>query len=162
MAIRYLKTVLLALVALLALLYAGQNLVNLDAALQAVAYVMRMEDHAIYARSLGPAVDSPALAAAALSAIITGEVVAGVLAARGCWDLWKARRAPAATFLAAKSWGLLGCGIGLVVWMGLFGVVGGAYFQMWQTPAGSASLGGAFQYQAMCAFVLLFVNMPDA
>jgi predicted small integral membrane protein len=58
--------------------------------------------------------------------------------------------------------GLLGCGIGLVVWMGLFGVVGGAYFQMWQTPAGSASLGGAFQYQAMCAFVLLFVNMPDA
>lgn len=162
MAIRYLKMVLLVLVALLALTYAGQNLANLDAAMQAVAYVMRMDDHAVYPDSFGMAIDNPALTAVALATIIVGELAAGVLAGKGAWDLWHARRAPAAEFQAAKTIGLLGCGLGIVVWMGLFWVVGGAYFQMWQTAAGSASLGGAFHYLSMCAFVLLFVNMADA
>jgi predicted small integral membrane protein len=53
-------------------------------------------------------------------------------------------------------------GLALVVWMDLFSVVGGAYFQMWRTPPGSAPLGGAFQYPSMRACVLLLVNMPDA
>ncbi|GAA4854955.1 DUF2165 family protein [Luteimonas vadosa] len=162
MAIRLLKVVLLALVALLALLYAAQNVANLDAALQAVAYVLRMDDHAVYPDTVGVAIDSPAVAALALSVIIAGEMAAGLFAAKGAWDLWAARSDAPAAFQAAKTWGLLGCGLGLVVWMGLFAVVGGAFFQMWQTPAGSASLAGAFQYASLCAFVLLFVNMPDA
>lgn len=161
MAIRYLKMVLLVLVALLALTYAGQNLANLDAAMQAVGYVMRMDDHDIYPDGFGMAIDNPALTAVALATILAGELAAGVLAAKGASDLWRARRATAAEFQAAKSMGLLGCGLGIIVWMGLFSIVGGAFFQMWQTAAGSASLGGAFQYMSMCAFVLLFVNMAD-
>lgn len=161
MAIRILKAVLLALVALLALFYAAQNVANLDPALQAVAYVLRMDDHAVYPGTFGMAIDSPAVAAVALSVIIAGEAAAGLLAGKGAWDLWAARTASGARFQAAKAYGLLGCGIGIVVWMGLFATVGGAFFQMWQTPAGSASLTGAFQYFAMCALVLVFVNMPD-
>lgn len=122
MAIRYLKMVLLVLVALLALTYAGQNLANLDAAMQAVAYVMRMDDHAVYPDSIGMAVDIPALTVAALATIIAGELIAGVLAAKGSWNLWRARRSPAAEFQTAKTIGLLGCGLGIVVWMGLFSV----------------------------------------
>lgn len=113
MAIRYLKMVLLVLVALLALTYAGQNLANLDAAMQAVAYVMRMDDHAVYPDSIGIAVDSPALTVAALATIIADELAAGVLAAKGSWNLWRARRSPAAEFQAAQTIGLPGCGLGL-------------------------------------------------
>ena len=49
----------------------------------------------------------------------------------------------------------------MVVWFGLFGVIGGAYFQMWQTEIGALSLEGAFQYAGMSGIVLLFVNMAD-
>lgn len=32
---------------------------------------------------------------------------------------------------------------------------------MWQTPAGSASLVGAFQYFASMALVALFISLPE-
>ena len=162
MAIRYLKIVLLVFISLFCLMYAAQNISNLDAAYQAVAYVLRMDDHAVYTTAFGPAIHSPALAWLALALIIATELAAGIATAKGCWDLWTARTATAATFNASKTWALVGCGLGLVVWLGFFSVIGGAYFQMWQTQAGALSLGGAFQYLGICAFVLLFVNAPDA
>ena len=161
MAIRYLKIVLLAFIALLCLMYGGQNLVNLDAAYQAVGYVLRMDEHTVYPASFGPAIHSPALTWLALAMIISTELGAGIVTAKGCLDLWAARAAPANTFNARKTWALFGCGLGIVVWLGFFSVIGGAYFQMWQTQAGALSLQGAFQYTAICAFVLLFVNATD-
>jgi predicted small integral membrane protein len=47
------------------------------------------------------------------------------------------------------------------VWLGFFGVVAGAYFQMWQTEVGQNSLAGAFQFFGSCAIVFLIVNMAD-
>ena len=76
-------------------------------------------------------------------------------------DLWGARKAPADTFNAAKAFALLGCGTGIVVWLGLFLVFGGALFQMWQTSAGALSLEGAFQYFGACAFIFLIVSSAD-
>lgn len=49
----------------------------------------------------------------------------------------------------------------IVVWFGLFMVLAGAYFQMWQTELGAASLAGAFQLVGASGIVLLFVNMAD-
>ena len=161
MAIRYLKIMLVIFVSLLCLMYAAQNVANLDAAYTFVASAAGMQDHAAYPSSFGPSVSSPALVWTALAVIIVGEFAAGLLAAKGAWDLWAARRAPAAGFNAAKTCALLGCGGGMVVWFGLFGAIGGAYFQMWQTPLGSASLEGAFQFAAQIGIVMLFVNMSD-
>lgn len=162
MAIRYLKAVLVAFVALLSLMYATQNLVNLEQAYQAVAYAVGMQEHGVYPRAFGPAFAHPALVWTSLGVIVALEYAAGLAAAKGAWDLWSARRARASDFNAAKTYAVLGPGLGMVVWFGLFGVVGGAYFQMWQTQAGALSLEGAFQYAGSCALVLLFVNMTDS
>ncbi|MGM0481805.1 MAG: hypothetical protein ACQEQZ_07735 [Pseudomonadota bacterium] len=43
----------------------------------------------------------------------------------------------------------------------LFTVFGGAFFQMWQTEIGAASLQGSFQYLGSIALVTLFVSLPD-
>lgn len=161
MPVRLLKIVLVALIALLCLMYAAQNLVNLDAAFGAVGYVLGMSGHSVYPASFGPAVTHPTLVGAAVGTIIAFEIAAGLLAAWGCLDLWRARRAAAVVFDAAKTRALLGCGLGLVVWLGLFSVGGGAYFQMWQTQIGTGSLNNAFQYIGMCGVVLIFVNMPE-
>lgn len=72
-----------------------------------------------------------------------------------------ARNDTGGVFKLAKKFALLGSGLGIVVWLGLFGVIGGAVFQMWQTGAGSASLAGAFQYATSCAMVFIIINMSD-
>jgi predicted small integral membrane protein len=162
MAIRYVKIVLAAFLSLFAVFYATQNVVNLEAAYAAVAGVLSMDGHEWYTAHFGPPIDSPLLIGAALAVVIAGEYAAGLFAAKGAWDLWSARKAPPAEFHAAKTSVLVGAGIGAIVWFGFFGTLGGAYFQMWQTPVGSGSLEGAFQYFGSCVLVALFVNMPEA
>ena len=158
---RYLKIIFVVFVAVLALLYATQNIVNLGVAYQVIASVVGMENHEYYSSSLGPAITSPILIWLTTGIIILLEYAAGLLAAKGAWDLWQARGASGPEFNAAKKYALLGCGTGVIVWFGLFGVIGGAYFQMWQTELGANSLEGAFQYFGACALVLLFLNMKD-
>lgn len=162
MAIRYLKIVLVVFVALLCVMYAAQNVVNLDEAHTFVVSAVGMQDNVAYPSAFGPAIRNPVLTWAALAVIILAEFGAGLLAAKGACDLWVARNASAATFNAAKTYAVLGCGGALAVWFGLFTVVGGAYFQMWQTALGGASLAGAFQFVAQTGIVLLFVNMTDS
>jgi predicted small integral membrane protein len=161
MSIRYLKVVLVGAVALLCLAYASHNIVNLPQALEAVAYTIGQQDHQVYPRSFVPALTHPALVWVALGVILAGEFAAGLVAAKGAWDLWRHRQAPAVAFNGAKTWAVLGPGLGVVVWFGLFGAIGGAVFQQWQTQAGALSLEGAFQYAGMCALVMLFVSLDD-
>lgn len=161
MTIRYLKIILLICVSLQALFYAIQNIANLDQAYASLAYVMSNADHISYPNSAFPAITNPILIWMALTLVLVGEFGAGFLGARGSWDLFVNRRAPADVFNAAKTVGLLGCGVAVVTWFGLFLVIGGAYFQMWQTGIGGGSWSGAFICMASSAFVMIFLNMKD-
>ena len=161
MFIRYLKIDFVIIIALLCLVYAGQNVANLEAAFQSFAYVMGNVDHAVYTSSFGPSITSPALIWLALIVVVACEFIAGSLATKGAWDMWSARSAERAIFNKAKNFALLGCGVGIIIWLGFFGVVGGAFFQMWQTTIGSNSLNGAFQFSVSCAIVFIIVSMPD-
>ena len=161
MAIRHLKIVFVGFISLLCLIYAAQNVANLDACYQAFAYVLGAADHQIYPDSIFPAVQSPAVIWLVLVVVVGLEFIAGLLAAKGAWDLWGARKAPAADFNGAKTYALFGCGVGIFVWLGLFAVFGGALSQMWQTEIGGASMDDAFQFFVACAFIFLIVNAAD-
>ena len=130
MYLRYLKIVLVAFIALLCLVYAGQNIANLEAAYQSFAYVMSNADHAIYSSSFVPSFTSPILIWVAWVLVVGCEFLAGLLAAKGVLDMWSARNAAGGAFNTAKKFALLGSGLGIVVWLGFFGVIGGAVFQM--------------------------------
>jgi predicted small integral membrane protein len=162
MSVRLLKVILVFCVGAQALFYAIQNVVNLDAAYAAVAYVLSMGDHAVYPQHFAPAVTWSPLVWAALAVVIVGETLAGVLCGYGTVTMWLARRGSADAFRHASQPALLGCGIGVVVWLGLFMAVGGAWFQMWQTEGGRHSLEGAFMYAVSSAVVLLFVNQHES
>lgn len=159
--IRHLKICLAMFVALLCLMYASQNLVNLGAAFNFVADIVSMANQVVYPRSFGPAIHSPALIWIILYIIIALEIGAGLLAARGAIDLWQVRNAGAEDFNNAKTFAILGTGLAVVVWFGLFSAIGGAYFQMWQTELGSAALQGAFQYAVLNGIILIFINTAD-
>ena len=161
MNIRTLKTIFVAIIALLCLAYATQNIVNLDAAYASFAYVMSAVDHVAYPKSFMPSISNPALLWAALSVIVVCEFLAGILAAKGAISMFAARDASATEFQVAKKHALAGCALGVIVWLGFFGVFGGAFFQMWQTEIGKASMEGAFQFFVSCAVVFIIVSMPD-
>ena len=161
MSIRILKLVLVVCVGLQALIYATQNLFNLDGAFGAVAYVFSMADHVAYPNRIGPAVTWAPMVWLALVVVIAGEALAGLLCLKGALDMWRARRRPVAGFASAKTSAILGCGLALVVWIGFFMALGGAWFQMWQTKVGIGSLEGAFMYAVSSAVVLIFVNQPE-
>ncbi len=161
MAVRYLKIVFVALISLLCLFYGTQNVFNLDACHQAFAYVLGAIDHQIYPDQVIPAIQNPAIIWFALIIVVGLEFTAGLCAAKGAWDLWGARKAPAETFNAAKTYALVGCGLGIVIWLGMFAVLGGALFIMWQTDVGSGSLEGAFQFFGACALIFIIVNTAD-
>ena len=161
MSIRQIKIIFVAVIALLCLVYAGQNVANIEAAYQSFAYVLGNVDHTVYASSFIPSITNPALIWVALVIVVGSEFLAGLLAAGGALNMWSARNASAEEFNQAKKFALLGSALGVVIWLGFFGVGGGAAFQMWQTAIGAASLEGAFQFSTSCAIVFIIVSMTD-
>jgi len=158
---RYLKIDLAIFMSLFCLFYATQNIVNLQGAYSFVFAVLTMEGHTAYPAHFGPAINSPALIWISLWIIILLEYLAGILALKGAWDMWSARKSSGTDFNAAKNFVMLGAGVALFVWFGLFSAIGGAYFQMWQTELGGAALNGAFQFAVLIGVVALFINMAD-
>jgi predicted small integral membrane protein len=161
MATRYLKIVFVALISLMCLFYGTQNVVNLQACYQAFAYVLGAVDHQVYADQVIPAINSSAVIWLALVIAVGLEFIAGLCAAKGAWDLWVARKAAAEEFNGAKTYALVGCGLGIVIWLGLFMVFGGALFIMWQTEVGRGSLENSYQFFGACALIFLIVNAAD-
>ena len=158
---RLIKILLAAFVALFCMFYALQNIVNLQAAHGFVAYVASMADHGAYPAHFGPAITSSALTWIMLWIIIALEMGAGLLAAKGAYDLFTARSATADDFNAAKSCAMAGCGVGIIVWFGLFSAIAGTYFQMWQTEAGLNALRDASMFSVQLGVVLLVLAMKD-
>jgi len=159
--IRLLKCVLVAFVAIFCLSYALQNIVNLQAAFGFVALIAGMDGHVAYANHFGPAITSPTLIWIMLWIIIILELTAGLLAAKGALDMWSARGADAERFNTSKKFGILGAGVAVLLWFGLFGSVGGAYFQMWQTEAGLNAVRDASQFAMLHGILLIYLSMKD-
>jgi predicted small integral membrane protein len=159
--IRLLKIGLAGCVAFFCLMYAAQNLMNLQPAYGFVALMVGMDGHVAYPEHLGPSVHSPFLIWAMLWIIIALEILAGLLAAKGGLDMWKARKGSGQEFNDAKSMAVLGCGVGVVIWFGIFSAIGGAYFQMWQTEAGGPVLGNASWFSIQMAAIALLINAND-
>lgn len=158
---RYLKAVLLALVGLQALVWLGNNLINWQTAQGAVAYALSLEGQSGYGNHVVPAITRGAAATLVLSVILVGEAIAAACCLYGCFALWRARRAPAETFSRAKRYGVIGCGAGIIVWFGLFGVFGGGLLMMGQADGLSGALDGAFRFASYCFLTLIYLGVPE-
>lgn len=158
---RYLKILFVVLTSLLAIIYAAQNVANLEAAHQSFIYVMSGADHPAYPKTFGFETADPMLAWIATAIDIAAEFLAGLLLAIGALAMWSRRRASAAEFRESTKWAAIGAGVGVFVWLGLFAVGGGAFFQMWQNAIGTNSMNGAFQFFVTCALTLIFLNQGE-
>lgn len=159
--LRLIKIAIAVFIALFCLMYAFQNLFNLQAAHGFVGLMTSMADHVAYPNHFGPAISSSVVVWLMLAIIIAGELLAGLLAAKGALTMWQARNSDADTFNAAKTYALAACGVAILVWYGVFSAIGGAYFQMWQTAAGEGPLMHASTFSIQHAALLLVIAMKD-
>ncbi len=70
--------------------------------------------------------------------IIILEISGGSLAIKGVTDLIKNRRSETVIFIQKKKLAILGILIGLILWAGVFLIVAGEWFQMWQSKVWNA------------------------
>lgn len=158
---RYTKIALAAFASLFCIFYAIQNIMNLGAAEWFVGTMTAMEGHEAYSNTFAFSVTSPILVKLMLWVIILLELVAGLLAGKGAIDLIIMRNGSSQQFNAAKAYVLAGTGLAVVVWFGVFGALGGAFFQMWQIEAGASALRDASLYALQHGVVWLIIRADD-
>ncbi|MCA8901344.1 MAG: DUF2165 family protein [Hyphomonas sp.] len=158
--IENLKVVFALCAGLMALLYAINNLLNLEEAYAYVAFTFGQTGHEAYPSGIVPPITSPVLNWIGLSVIILTELAAGALALWGGYGMFRTRGDRDA-FTAAKGRALLGAGLGVLVWFGYFHVIASAGMQLWQTEAAPPVLGGAFQYAVFCFLTVIFLAQKE-
>ena len=160
MAIRLVKTGLVASCALLALLAAIGNLLDQGSTATFVRHVLSMDTTFPNSALRMRALDAPAAVGIAYWLIVLGEATTGTLLALGSLRLALALRAPAADFNAAKSVAVLGVGAGLLLWFTGFMVIGGEWFAMWQSKDWNA-VPSAFNLVVVLLLVVIFLVQRD-
>lgn len=158
---RAIKILLAAFASLFCLFYATQNMANLASAEWFVGAMTAMEGHESYPNTFGFAVTSPVMVKIMLWIIILLELAAGILAGKGTIDLYRNRNGSSDEFNGAKAYALAGTGLAVVVWFGIFGAFGGAFFQMWQVEAGLSALREASFFALQHGVVWLIIRADD-
>ena len=158
---RYVKIVLVAFASLFCLFYAIQNIANLGPAEWFVGTMTAMEGHEAYPNTFAFAVKSPVLVKMMLWIIILLELAAAFLAGKGAIDMFGSRNGSSEEFNNAKNYALAGTGLAVVIWFGIFGAIGGPFFQMWQVEAGLNALRDASFFSLQHGVVWLIVRADD-
>ena len=157
---RIVKVIMVGYLALFALLVSFDNLTDYDTNYAFVRHVLTMDTtfpgNALLYRRL----NSPAMWQMAYALIIAGEGLTGAIMAIAAVLLCGRLRSDAARFNQAKRFVHLGAGLGFLVWFFGFMVVGGEWFQMWQSPAWNGQE-PAFRFYMTILAVLIFVNQRD-
>lgn len=155
---RHLQIAAALLIGLLGLLFFFGNLFNLPAAIAAVGMIVSGQDQPFYS-VLGPTPDAAWIHAVALACIMGGELAVGLLGLFGAWSMLRARHLDEQTFHQSKTAAVAAGATGMLVWFGLFIVIGEGYFHMWQSEAGTGSANGAFRYGGICGLLMLFIAL---
>jgi predicted small integral membrane protein len=160
MPVRLSKSLLTATIALWLALVAFGNITDYGSNLAFVQHVLAMDsifpDAGIHYR----AIHAPLLQHAAYVLIIAAETLAAVLCGAGAWRMWRARRAPAATFHRAGQLAVAGLTVGVLLWLGGFMAVGGEWFGMWMSTQWNG-LAGAFRFVVVLLAALVYLGQRD-
>jgi len=154
------KILLMATIALWLALVAFGNITDYGSNLVFVQHVLAMDsifpDAGIHYR----AIHAPLLQHAAYVLIIATETLAAVLCGAGGWRMWRARRAPAATFRRAGRLAVAGLTVGVLLWLGGFMAIGGEWFGMWMSTQWNG-LASAFRFVVVLLAALICLGQRD-
>jgi predicted small integral membrane protein len=159
LAIRLVKTAMVASTALFALLVAYNNIADYGSNYEFVRHTLSMDTTFPGNALKGRAIDSPVVWTLAYWSIILTEAATGLVLAFAAFRLMRALRQPAA-FNAAKQYVAIGVGLGFLLWFTGFMVVGGEWFLMWQSKLWNGQE-PAFRFYMTLLAIGIFVSLPD-
>jgi len=157
---RIVKIVMLGSLALFAGLVTFDNLTDYQTNYAFVRHVLSMDatppGNALMYRSIS----SPSLWEAAYALIIAGEGATALGFAGAAALLLRRLRSQATSFNRAKGLAVVAAGLGFLVWFFGFMVIGGEWFQMWQSSQWNGQE-AAFRFYLTILAVLIFVMQKD-
>ncbi|GLK82959.1 DUF2165 family protein [Ancylobacter defluvii] len=157
--VRLTKSFMVAALAAFALLVAYNNVADWGANYAFVQHVLSMDTTFPGNPLTGRAVTDPALWRAAYVAIIAAEAGVGVVLGSAALRMLLALR-DEDRFARAKIGVVAGVGLGFALWFFGFMVVGGEYFQMWQSSTWNGQE-SAFRFYMTMLAVVIFVSLPE-
>ena len=157
---RIAKVVMVASLAIFAFIVTFDNLIDFDTNFEFVQHVLSMDTIHQGSALLYRRVTSPALWNFAYWLIILGEGMTSLALGIAAVALLRHLRSDGAQFNRAKRFVFIGAGLGFLVWFFGFMVVGGEWFQMWQSPTWNGQE-AAFRFYMTILAVLIFVNQKD-
>ena len=161
LAIRLAKVVLVLSASLFCLLVGYNNVVDYGSNFMFVQHVLSMDtvfpDNAVRA---GRAIADPRLHHLFYSVIIFCELLLGFVLLAGGVLMLRAIGSPGAAFNRAKGLAVLGLAGGVAFWFVAFLVVGGEWFQMWQSSIWNGQE-SAFRFVGSIGIIMVFVAMRD-
>ena len=157
---RIVKVIMVGCLAVFALLVTFDNVIDYDTNYTFVRHVLTMDTTFPGNALLYRRITSAAMWQAGYALIIAGEGLTGGVLAVAAVLLCRRLRSDAAAFNRAKRLVHLGAGLGFLVWFFGFMVVGGEWFQMWQSAMWNGQE-AAFRFYMTILAVLIFVNQPD-
>lgn len=160
MIVRISKAGLTLSLAIFALLVGIDNIIDYGVNFAFVQHVLSMDTTFPDNKLLWRSITSDWVHHAAYAVLIASEIAVGVLCAAGAWRIFAARRLPAQEFNRAKALAIGGLAAGFALYFLGFLVVGGEWFQMWQSQAWNGQE-AAFRFAASFGLVLIFVALED-
>lgn len=157
---RNLKVLFAALLGLMALIYSIQDVLNLQASYGTFDLILGQSANKAFTVSLFPSLGAP-LTRIAAWITFAAEFATGVALLFGAWKMWAARAGDRPAFAASTHYARLGAGLAVFTWFGLFGVGGGAAWQMWQHTVGSGALENAFQFSVWGFLLLIWLSAGE-
>ena len=157
---RFAKIALVACSSVFLLLVVFGNLTDYGSNFGFVEHVLSMDTTFPGNHSLWRAITTPALHHLFYATIIFWEAVSGSVIGVGAWRMWQARGASAATWRKAKGLATAGLTLSLLQWYLAFIIVGGEWFQMWQSKTWNGQ-DAAFRMFAIVGLSLIFLNLRD-
>jgi len=146
-------------VAVFGLLVAADNVIDSSTNFEFVQHVLSM-DTVPDKRLIGRAITDPAVWRLSYAAIIVGEALTGLFFLAAAIALLSHLRAPPPRFQRAKTWAVVGGAVGFFLWFLGFLVIGGEWFQMWQSPTWNGQE-PAFRLVVIILAVLIFIAQRE-
>jgi predicted small integral membrane protein len=157
---RYTKIIFSAVTTFYVSLVCFNNTIDYDANFQFVAHVTSMDDVFSREHNGWRALTGDRMHHMAYLLIIALEYVIAILMIRGTWSMWRNRDADAATFRAAGRYSALGYLLAVLLWFGVFVIVAGEWFLMWQSRTWNGET-TAFFLTIVLLLLLLQHNAKD-
>ena len=157
---RLAKAILVAAAGIMAALIVIGNTTDYCTNYLFVEHVMKMDTTFPLSHIHYRSINNPIIFNLGYVFIIIMEALMAFCCLKGSWLLFKNIKSSSAVFHASKKWAITGILIGVIVWFFGFEVIGGEWFQMWQSQSWNG-LGAAERMVSFLVLTLILLHLKD-